>query len=213
MASMPSMPRPFTGSPGKPDVETRPEAADRDSLVTPISKDIGQSRRSTISIFSTPYTPTLNEEVSTPLLSPTPSNLLLQISGSPPLPADADDTTPVDKVRSSSFMSHSHHHENLKAANRPRSNSAASNSSGSAMGLPAARGGVAGAIGAVTNLVSNVRHKYTPSVTSQTSNTAKVDGAPIQRFLECEADDLKMSEVALLLADYKRLAARLGEST
>jgi hypothetical protein len=213
MASMPSMPRPFAVSMGKSHIDDEVDAADSGSLIAPVSKDIGQSRRSTISIFSTPYTPTSKQEVSTPLLSPTPSKLLLQTSASPPLTTDADDLTPVDKVRSSSFMSHSQHHETLKAANRPRSDSAASNSSGSAMGLPASRGGVVGAFGAVTNLVSNVRHAYSPSVSSQTSNAGKAGGAPIQRFLECEVDDLKMCEVALLLADYKRLAARLSETT
>lgn len=32
---------------------------------------------------------------------------------------------------------------------------------------------------------------------------------PLQRFMDCEAEDLKLSEVAELLADYKRLALEL----
>lgn len=34
--------------------------------------------------------------------------------------------------------------------------------------------------------------------------------SPIPRFLECEVEDLTMGEVALLLSDYKRLAAALA---
>lgn len=212
MASMPSMSRPFAGSQGKTPTVSEADAQNKEYLATPAEKDNGQSRRSTISIFSTPYTSTSNPEVSTPLLSPTPSKSMEQTSESQAFTADADESAPTDKVRSMSFMSHSQHHEVLKAANRPRSDSAASNSSGSVLGLQATRGSVAGAFGAATNLVSNVRHAYTPSVSSQTSNAGKMTVMPIQRFLECEADDLKMSEVALLLADYKRLAARLAES-
>lgn len=212
MASMPTMPRPFAGSPGST-AAGEPRSSESASLAAPVPKD-SQSRRSTISIFSTPYTAFSGQEAPSPLLSPTPSNIALQTPTSPEIVKDVEDPTlaPPDKVRSSSFVSHFQHHESLKAANRPRSDSAASNSSGSGMGLPATRSGVAGAFGAVTNLVSNVRHAYSPSVSSQTSTAGTHAGPPIQRFLDCEADDLKMSEVALLLADYKRLAARLDES-
>lgn len=184
MASMPSIPRPFADS----------------SVTVPIEGV--QSENSD------------HREISTLLLSPTAS------AHSPQAPEfstaashGVDDLLATDRLRSSSFISHSHHHEALKAANRARSGSATSNSSGSAMALPIPRSGVAGAFGAVTNLVSNVRHAYSPSVSSQTSIAPKTSDGPIQRFLECEADDLKMSEVAILLADYKRLAARLGSNT
>jgi len=207
------MSRPFAGSQGKtPNIDTA-DAQNKEYLATSAERDNGQSRRSTISIFSTPHTSTSRPEGSTPLLSPTPSKSTMPILECQPLTTDMDESAPTDKARSMSFMSHSQHHEVLKAASRPRSDSAASNSSGSVLGLQATRGGVAGAFGAVTNLVSNVRHAYTPSVSSQTSNAGRTMGPPIQRFLECEADDLKMSEVALLLADYKRLAACLYDST
>lgn len=77
------------------------------------------------------------------------------------------------------------------------------------------------AFSAVSNLVSNVRHGYSPSINSLSGRpaTTAVSAAaagqpaiqPIHRFLECEADDLRLSEVVLLLADYKRLAAALAE--
>lgn len=214
MSSMPSMPRPFAGNMNGNSPAPPAEADSTTLLTAQVNKD-SQSRRSTISIFSTPYTSGSGQEVSTPLLSPTPSNLSMQGPVSPPF-KEHEAMVPTDRLRSASFMSHSQHYEVLKSGNRPRSDSAASNSSGSAMGLANPRIGVAGAFGAVTNLVSNVRHAYSPSVSSQTSISKSAQGsaaAPIQRFLECEADDLKMSEVALLLADYKRLAARLNETT
>ena len=34
---------------------------------------------------------------------------------------------------------------------------------------------------------------------------------PVQRFLDCEADELKVGEVPLLLAEYKRMVAMLQE--
>lgn len=211
---MPSMPRPFAGNMNG-NSAAPPAEGDSTALLTVQANKDSQSRRSTISIFSTPYTSGSGQEVSTPLLSPSPSNLSMQGPVSPPF-KENEGMAPADRLRSASFMSHSQHYEVLKSGSRPRADSAASNSSSSAMGLASSRTGVAGALGAVTNLVSNVRHAYSPSVSSQTSvsKTAQASAAPpIQRFLECEADDLKMSEVALLLADYKRLAARLKENT
>lgn len=214
MASMPSMPRPFADSSVKTSVEGVQSAdVNRGTLATSGMEGADQSRPSTISIMPAAYVASAGQEVSTPLLSPTPFPNAAQVSESSTNVGQSNDPLPTDRLRSSSFMSHPHQYEALKASNRPRSGSAASNSSGSAMGLPISRGGVAGAFGAVTNLVSNVRHAYSPSISSQTSNAPKASDAPIQRFLDCEVDDLKMSEVALLLADYKRLAARLNEST
>lgn len=36
-----------------------------------------------------------------------------------------------------------------------------------------------------------------------------MDVEPVQRFLECEVEDLRMSEVGELLAEYRKLAAAL----
>lgn len=216
MSAMPSMPRPFASATNNGASEAEP--ALNGALAAPSTKE-NQSRRSTISIFSTPYTSGSNQEVSTPLLSPTPSASSTQVPMSPKTQGEGAEESPAfaDRARSASFLSHSQHYESLKAANRSRSDSATSNASGSAMNqLPPPRSGVAGAFGAVTNLVSNVRHAYSPSLSSQTSTTTNAKGTPgppIQRFLECEAGDLKVSEVALLLADYKRLAARLNDVT
>jgi hypothetical protein len=203
MAAMPSMPRPFAATSNN----TSPPDDAPNSLATPLAPET-QSRRSTISIFSTPYTSSVKQEVSTPLLSQTPSQTLIQPHGTTPPIGDRS-------AKAAGFVSHSQHHQTLKTANRPRSDSSTSNGSGAGAG---ARGAVTGAFGAVTNLVSNVRHAYSPSVAPQTSASgtsttiaSSVSAGPaIQRFLECEADDLRMSEIAVLLADYKRLAAQLS---
>ena len=78
-----------------------------------------------------------------------------------------------------------------------------------------------------SRLASIAKHGYTPSISSTASQASDIDPprtppttvhraptaqavVPIPRFLDCEAEDLKLGEVALLLADYKRLAAALG---
>lgn len=111
-------------------------------------------------------------------------------------------------------MSHSQHHDLLKAETSPnvsriRSDSGASATSGSKR---------LAALSAVSNLVSNVRHSYSPSIGAlsakpldTTSSSESASAQPIQRFLECEADDLRLSEVVFLLADYKRLASALAD--
>ena len=34
--------------------------------------------------------------------------------------------------------------------------------------------------------------------------------APIQRFLDCEADDIRVGDVSILLSEYRKLAAELA---
>ena len=120
--------------------------------------------------------------------------------------------TPGLYERSGPFLSHSQHHDLLKAGNGSSSGRGRSDSGASA--TSASR--TSAAFSAVSNLVSNVRHSYSSSPNIQATkaeapNPSSPVVEPIHRFLQCEADDLRLSEVVLLLADYKRLAAALAE--
>lgn len=197
-----------------PKDDLEPTGPDDGTLATSTARDINTARRYTVpTLLGGSYFTGSGSDVSMPLGSPIRTDQPAQVSAAVTKPSQEIHLPPTDRVRSSSFMSHSHQYESLNAANRPRSGSMASNLSGTALGIPAAGRGVVGAFGAVTNLVSNVRQAYSPSVSSHLSTAPKIDSPPIQRFLDCEADDLKMSEIALLLADYKRLAARLSDTT
>lgn len=210
---MSSIPRPFGAQNGMAGETSTPQ-----SLATPDFKD-GQSRRSTISIFSTPHSAETKPDINTPLLSPTPSQTSFVGPASPRQSSEfASRDAKNERSRTASFLSHAQHYEILKSGSRGRSDSDASTSSAqanSSLAINAPKSaGTASPFGLVTNLVSSVRHACAPGVANDEpavkDDSTRSDGPPIQRFLECEADDLKMSEIAILLADYKRLAARLS---